>query len=105
MHPTGSAAPGLPPKNFRSSQHCKGGAGGAWDVENRQLISISGASMSDPNFSKTRMLKTIFRMLEANLTLLKANFKVLKLDNTKIITDCSIRFTGYIISSVLAFGN
>ena len=52
MHPTGSAAPGLPPKKFRSSQHCKGGAGGAWDVENRQLKSISGASMRDPNFWK-----------------------------------------------------
>ena len=40
------------PKIFRSSQHCKGGAGGAWDVENRQLRSISGASMRDPNFWK-----------------------------------------------------
>ena len=51
MHPTGSAARGYQ-QFFRSSQHCKGGAGGAWDVENRQLRSISGASMRDPNFWK-----------------------------------------------------
>ena len=54
MHPTGSAARGYH-KIFRSSQHCKEGAaraGGAWDVENRQLRSISGASMRDPNFWK-----------------------------------------------------
>ena len=61
MHPTGSAARGYH-KMFRSSQHCKGGAGGAWDVENRQLRSISGASMRDPNFWKG----TFFRDIECN---------------------------------------